>query len=112
MRSSEYTPFFVPEFGWVFIALMLAALLSEINGSAERHTRKNLRPDAPFLLLRMIAITFIAAGVAIGVGLLIQSEGVAKAGLWTAVPLMAAFWLIAQRYKTEKRGSGPSPGAG
>ena len=111
MKPAEYTPFFVPEVGWVFLALTLAALVSEINGSAERHMRKNHRSDAPFLLLRIIVLAVLPCGVAIGVGLLIQSEGLAKAGLWTAVPLMAAFWAISQRYRTEKRDSGSRPGA-
>jgi hypothetical protein len=97
--APEYTPFFVPEFGWVFLILSAVALTSVISGSTERHMKRNLAQHAPFRLLKGILVGAFLCGVAIGVGLLVQSEVVAKSGLWTAVALLAAFWFVGQRYR-------------
>ncbi len=109
MRLSDYTPFFVPEFGWVVIVLTLAALISEFNGSAERYMRKNFLPSAPFRLLRVVAIGAFLCGFPMGIGILLQFEGMAKVGLWTSVALVTAFWLIGQKYRSGKRESGRRP---
>lgn len=102
MNSDRFTPFFVPEFGWLFLILATGMAVAEMRGDGERSTRNYARENAPFGLLRFLRIGFAASLVVMGIGLLIRSEMVSDVGLALGALTLIPAGLIARRFKSDR----------
>ena len=107
MNDAKFTPFFVPEFGWIFLVLAAGMFMWEVGGRADRWTRAYVRDEAPLGLLRMLRVGFMASLAVIGIGLLLQSTLITDLGLGLGALTLISAGSIARRFRREENGSRP-----
>lgn len=98
MKTSNFTPFYFPEFGWFVLLVLAFGLRAELKGETERYLQSSVRPEAPFLLLRIIRFIAYGAVSLMAVGLLVQSELVTYLGMIAFVAAAALLGGISHRY--------------
>ena len=98
-----------PEFGWIGIVLVAAAVVSELRGDAERAVRRNFRADAPFRLIFWLRLALYSIALVLGLSLLLQSQTLVSVGLVMTILVFIVLEFLIRSYGIRKgRGAPPS----
>ena len=97
--AEGFRPFLIPEYGWFAIIPGLGFLWYVFSGRALRDMRKQLLPSAPVFVELAFLVIFGVAGIAAGVGLLLESERVTTLAILVAVPAMLIAFVLSSVYR-------------